>query len=57
MLPQEFTERMQEMLGEEFAAFLCSYDNKKYQSLRVNPLKANVEEFLQKTSSKKIYEK
>lgn len=50
MLPQEFTERMQEMLGEEFAAFLCSYDNKKYQSLRVNPLKANVEEFLQKTS-------
>ncbi|MBQ7841684.1 MAG: RsmB/NOP family class I SAM-dependent RNA methyltransferase [Lachnospiraceae bacterium] len=48
MLPQKFTERMQKMLGEEYPDFLLSYDNKKYQSLRVNPLKVNAEEFLQK---------
>ena len=40
---------MQEMLGEEYAPFLSSYDNKKYQSLRVNPLKTDREAFLRKT--------
>ena len=41
---------MQEMLGDEYAAFLQSYDNKKHQSLRVNPLKGSTAGFLEKSS-------
>ena len=45
-LPQDFMIRMQEMLGEEYAAFLQSYENTNYQALRVNRLKGTVEDFL-----------
>lgn len=31
MLPQEFLERMENMLGEEYPAFLKSYDIARYQ--------------------------
>ncbi len=51
MIPVTFQERMKKMLGEEECqAFLQSYDKEKYQSLRVNPLKGSVEDFLTKTS-------
>lgn len=48
MLPEDFLERMQRMLGEEFSAFLDSYGQKNHQSLRVNPLKGSREAFLEK---------
>lgn len=47
-LPQDFRIRMQDMLGEAYPAFLRSYDEEKYQALRVNTLKGTVEEFLEK---------
>lgn len=40
MLPEKFTERMQNMLGAEFEDFLRSFERDNYQALRVNPLKA-----------------
>ncbi len=46
MLPKEFEERMQKMLGEEYPAFAASYDREKFQALRVNVLKADKEEFV-----------
>lgn len=48
-LPQDFMKRMQEMLGEEYDAFLQSYENTNYQALRVNRLKGSVEDFLKAT--------
>lgn len=48
MLPQEFLDRMKEMLGEEYPAFLDSYEREKYQALRINTLKAEKEAFLAK---------
>lgn len=45
MLPEKFLYRMSAMLGDEFPEFLASYDNDKYQALRVNTLKVSVEEF------------
>ena len=47
MLPTQFLNRMQAMLGDEYEQFLASYDHEKYQSLRINTLKADKEEFLQ----------
>lgn len=35
-LPQEFLTRMQDMLGDEFDAFLTSYDAPRTAGLRVN---------------------
>ena len=37
---------MQERLGEEYPAFLASYENPPYKGLRVNTLKISFEEFL-----------
>lgn len=48
MLPIAFEERMQQMLGEEYIAFLDSYEKDKFQALRLNPLKTTKEEFLEK---------
>ena len=39
MLPEKFLERMQGMLGDEYEAFLASFEQEKYQALRINPLK------------------
>lgn len=39
MLPQLFLERMETMLGEEYPLFLNSFEQEKYQALRLNPLK------------------
>lgn len=49
-LPQEFEKRMQDMLGEAYPAFLRSYEDNKYQALRVNLWKANVQEVQEKSS-------
>ena len=45
MLPEQFCERMKEMLGAEYADFFASYDLPKYQALRINPLKTTRENF------------
>lgn len=50
MLPQDFLHRMEQMLGDEYPAFLESYENERYQSLRVNTLKGNKEQFLERTT-------
>lgn len=50
LLPQEFVNRMQDMLKEAYPAFVQSYENTKFQALRVNPLKAEQQDFLAKAS-------
>lgn len=47
-LPKDFEERMQDMLGSAYPAFVRSYEKPKNQALRVNTLKGSVEEFLEK---------
>lgn len=49
MLPQGFLERMQQLLGEEYPAFLQSYETERAQALRLNPLKGPADLFLGKT--------
>ncbi|MEE1113644.1 MAG: RsmB/NOP family class I SAM-dependent RNA methyltransferase [Eubacterium sp.] len=44
-LPQEFTDRMKKMLGEEYPAFLANYDKPRLRGLRVNTTKITPEEF------------
>ena len=41
-LPQEFLTRMQDMLGDEFDAFLTSYDAPRTAGLRVNTKKCRM---------------
>lgn len=38
-LPQAFCQRMEELLGKEYGAFLAGYDRERYYGLRQNPLK------------------
>lgn len=50
MLPKAFTDRMQEMLGEEYKAFFQSYGENqcsKIHALRFNPLKGDSGHFLE----------
>ena len=47
-LPKDFEERMQDMLGSAYPAFVRSYEKAKVQALRVNTLKGSVESFLEK---------
>ena len=44
MLPEKFTERMREMLGEEYPRFLECYESEVAHALRVNPLKCDPQE-------------
>ena len=46
-LPEKFLKRMKERLGEEYPAFLSSYEKPPYKGLRVNTLKISVEDFLE----------
>lgn len=46
VLPQDFTERMKKLLGEEYPRFLAGYEKERLYGLRYNPLKATKEEFL-----------
>ena len=48
MLPQEFEQRMQQMLQAEYPDFIKSFENSHVQSLRRNPLKGSREDFLEK---------
>ena len=48
MLPQEFLQRMEQMLGTEYPAFLESYNEDRYQALRVNPRKISPASFPEK---------
>ena len=48
MLPEKFLERMQNMLGEEYPAFLESLSGKRYRALRLNPLKTQIQEAKEK---------
>lgn len=45
-LPQEFLARMRTMLGEEYDAFLRTYEEPRRFGLRVNTMKISVEEFV-----------
>lgn len=47
-LPQDFLDRMQKMLQNEYEDFLESYDCTNYQSLRINRLKEAPAAFLEK---------
>ncbi|MGI6056932.1 MAG: RsmB/NOP family class I SAM-dependent RNA methyltransferase [Bilifractor sp.] len=44
-LPNEFDERMKNMLGNEYADFIASYDRPRLRGLRVNTMKITPEEF------------
>ena len=44
-LPSTFLARMKDMLGEEYPAFLNSYDSLRKFGLRVNTLKLSAQEF------------
>lgn len=48
-LPKNFTERMEQQLGDEFAVFLRSYDLPPVRGLRVNTLKVAPDKFLELT--------
>lgn len=45
-LPEQFVEKMQGLMGEEFNSYLESYKKPRFYGLRVNTLKISVEEFL-----------
>ena len=45
-LPKAFLSRMEDMLQDEYTAFIKSYENPRHFGLRVNTLKISVEEFL-----------
>lgn len=47
-LPEKFLERMQGMLGEEYADFLESYHHSRQMGLRVNTRKISPERFLER---------
>lgn len=44
-LPEDFKLRMKEELGEEYKDFIASYEEESIAGMRLNPLKANREEF------------
>lgn len=46
-LPDEFSQRMKELLGAEYESFLLSYNEPKYVGIRVNTLKIDVDTFKQ----------
>lgn len=42
-LPEEFLNRMKDLLGDEYDAFLRTYEREPYRALRFNPLKSDRE--------------
>ena len=50
MLPERFTERIKEMLGEDYAAFENALGEKNVRAIRINTTKISVKDFLSKTS-------
>ena len=53
-LPKEFLERMQQMLGDQYLAFLASYDRPTRAGLRVNMLKKRPEDDARKDSAEAV---
>lgn len=51
MLPESYKEKMQQLLGEDYEAYLQSFDQKRYFGLRINTLKWTPEDF-----DKKLFE-
>lgn len=51
-LPFEFQERMKNLLGEEYQAYLESFSKPAHNALRINTGKISVEEFREKTGWK-----
>lgn len=49
MIPEEFLNRMRGMLGSEFEEFFAGYDRPSDQALRINTLKADRQQFLQRS--------
>lgn len=47
-LPQDFLDRMQELLQEEYEDFLAAYDKERTYGLRYNPLKTDRDTFLER---------
>ena len=47
-LPEAFKKKMKGLLETEYEAFLESYEKERVQGLRLNPGKAEAEEFLAK---------
>ncbi len=45
-LPSKYTDSMKELLGNEYDAYLKSFDDTRLYGLRINTLKISVEEFL-----------
>jgi NOL1/NOP2/sun family putative RNA methylase len=45
-LPEEFSNKMQGLMGDEFNSYLESYKKPRFYGLRVNTLKISVEDFL-----------
>lgn len=43
MLPQKFSDRMQQMLGSEYEAFVGTFEQERYQALRLNVLKTGTD--------------
>lgn len=50
-LPEDFLNRMKEMMGEEYEAFYEGYQGIRYSAFRINSLKAEKEEFLKLTQN------
>ncbi|MGL4361951.1 MAG: RsmF rRNA methyltransferase first C-terminal domain-containing protein [Cellulosilyticaceae bacterium] len=44
-LPEKFEEKMKNLLGETYDEYKASYDLPKYQGIRINTLKLNIEEW------------
>lgn len=47
-LPLKYTETMKALLGEEYDAYLASFDEERFYGLRVNTLKLSAEEMAEK---------
>ena len=45
-LPQKYLDTMKDMLGDEFDAYLDSFNDSRYYGLRVNTLKITPEDFI-----------
>jgi 16S rRNA C967 or C1407 C5-methylase (RsmB/RsmF family) len=48
-LPEAFVDKMKRLLGDEFPAFMDSYDEQRHYGLRVNTLKVPVGEFVRES--------
>lgn len=51
-LPELFTRKMQKLLGDEYEAFVKSYETERVQGLRFNTLKGSLEEMEEKCREK-----